>query len=55
MTSEKFPESKFFNEAGTHTAFSLEISLTRYQVKESTYFSQLDFTSIIERWHLPLS
>lgn len=37
-------------------SFSLEISQTRYQVKKkSTHFSQLDFTSVIELWHLPMS
>lgn len=49
MTLEKFPERKLLsNEAGTHIVFSLEISQTRYQVKESTHFSQLDFTSVME-------
>lgn len=34
MTSEKFPECKLFsNEAGMHTAFSVEISLTSYSSK----------------------
>lgn len=49
MTLEKFSESKLFsNEAGIHIFFSLEISQTRNKVKESTHFSQLDFTSDIE-------